>query len=138
MFSLISTTKPRKDSLIDNVWFSLDFLKRYFDQSDMGQTQPLFLFILREDLCRGPRLRPLLELLSAFRRGVWRDVKIRLGRLQSFVANTEPVNLSFLSDEDLDLVGQLNQGLTGRSSSLSSLHSAVLMNNNVDDTFDSR
>ena len=80
--------------------------------------------------------RPLLELLAAFRRGIWRDVKIRLGRLQSFVANAEPVNLSFLADiDDLDMVGQLNQGLTGRSSSLTSLASMNTLNNNVDDTF---
>ena len=91
----------------------------------MGQTQPLFLFILREDLCRGPRLRPLLELLSAFRRGVWRDVKIRLGRLQSFVANTEPVNLSFLSDVDLDMMGQLNQEQISSYFSLLSLQLAT-------------
>ena len=57
------------DSLIDNVWFSLDFLKKYFDR---GANQPLFLFILREDLCRGPRLSLGLTLSENFKKR-WRS-----------------------------------------------------------------
>ena len=113
------------DSLIDNVWFSLDFLKKYFEPSQ----QPVFLFILREDMCKGPRLKPMLEVLSCFRRGVWRDVKIRLGRLQSFVANADQIDLSFVRElpeantsspiigEEVDL---------SRSNSISSLQSTPL------------
>jgi len=116
------------DSLIDNVWFSLDFLKKYFDPTQ----QPVFLFILREDMCKGPRLRPLLEVLSCFRRGAWRDVKIRLGRLQSFVANAIPIDLSF-AQEQPEPQSNTNffqfpfdggsAGLSQRSNSLCSLQS---------------
>ena len=114
------------DSLIDNVWFSLDFLKRYFDP----EKAPVFLFILREDLCKGPRLRPLLEVLSEFRRGSWRGIKIRLGRLQSFVANSNPVNLSFVRNKIQinNSGGWTETGLCKRSPSLSSLQSTYTTN----------
>ena len=71
------------NSLIDNVWFTLNFLKRHFRFDE----RPVFVFVLRDELLKANRLNPMLELLMAFRRGVWRDVKVRLGRLQSFVAD---------------------------------------------------
>ena len=57
---------------------------------EMVVQRPTFVFVLREEHCKGTRLDPLLELLMSFRRGSWRGVKIRLGRLQSFVSDSKP------------------------------------------------
>jgi len=119
------------NSLIDNVWFTLDFLKRYFGSDE----RPVFVFVLREELCKGNRLDPLLELLMAFRRGVWRDVKIRLGRLQSFVANSRPIHLSFVAgrNDDFSIIGSegflySDENRLQRSSSTGSLYSSNSIN----------
>lgn len=78
--------------LLNEIEDTLSFINKYWRMPG----RPLFITLLREDITRKGRLEPMLQLLSAFKRGQWKDMKIRLGKMQSFVASTFIEHLEFI------------------------------------------
>lgn len=70
--------------LIENLLFSLQFLAQYWHMP----RRPLFLFFLSQDMLEEERLEPILKVLSYFKHGIWNGVKIKLGRIQNFIASS--------------------------------------------------
>lgn len=126
------------DTLIENVWYSLDFLRHHHKGKD-----PIFLFVLREELFKERCLGAILEVLACFRRGNWRGIRIRLGRLNSFVVNSphRPLSLDHsLQDKNSLILGSEgifrnseNKGKLFRATSAASLYS---QSSNHDKNFD--
>ena len=126
------------DTLIENVWYSLDFLRHHHKDK-----YPIFLFVLREELFKERCLGAILDVLACFRRGNWRGIRIRLGRLNSFVVNSPHRPLSLvhsLQDKNSLILGSEgifrsseNKGKLFRATSAASLYS---QSSNHDKNFD--
>lgn len=127
------------ETLIENVWYSLDHLRRNHEGKD-----PIFLFILREELFKDrSSLDSILEVLASFRRGHWRGIRVRVGRLNSFVVNSRQISISLvksgvqenflsLGSDGLFRNDETKTKIT-RSTSQASLYSS---NSNNDKNFD--
>ncbi|XP_039260321.2 phosphorylase b kinase regulatory subunit beta-like [Styela clava] len=78
--------------LLDEIKHTMGFINSYWRLPG----RPLFITLLREDVMKKERLGPILEMLSAFKRGEWQGVKIRVGKIQSFIGSTFFEHLEFV------------------------------------------
>lgn len=78
--------------LLDEIEHTISFINKYWRM----QARPLFVTLLREEAMRREMLAPMLEMLSAFKRGEWKGLKIRVGKMQSFVSSTVFEHLEFV------------------------------------------
>ncbi|CAK8685196.1 unnamed protein product [Clavelina lepadiformis] len=101
-------------TLIDELQHSLQFVSSYWRMP----MRPLFIFLLREDVIEENRRGPMLEVLSAFKKGVWEGIKVCLGRVQSFIGSSVVENLEFARQDNLCTMEQdIIQPFTGKDSS---------------------
>uniref|UniRef100_A0A8C2DY19 Phosphorylase b kinase regulatory subunit n=1 Tax=Cyprinus carpio TaxID=7962 RepID=A0A8C2DY19_CYPCA len=64
--------------LIDDIKNALQFIKQYWKMPG----RPLFLTLIREDNIKGSRFNPILDMLTAFKKGNIGGVKVHVDRLQ--------------------------------------------------------
>lgn len=85
--------------LLDEIKHTLKFINKYWQMPE----RPIFITVLREDVMKLGRLGPIMEMLSAFKRGEWEGVKVRVGKIQSFIGSTIIEHLEFVRYGDRDL-----------------------------------
>jgi len=66
--------------------------------------RPTWCMVIRENAIRGHNFTEFLDLLSQFKKGFVGDIRVRLGRLQSFISSSAVEHLDFLNllpDKDI-------------------------------------
>ena len=80
--------------LLDDVKKDIEFLSKCWKLHG----RPIYAFLVREQMLRGPQCNELLELLSQFKQGYVNKVPVRMDRLQTLLSSACIEHLDFLEN----------------------------------------